>query len=346
MPSQTRSRRHFLRGSAALAAGGILAGCGVLPSPTQPSATTRRIGYLAQHGPSPGPAVEADLEAFYQGLRDLGWIEGQNLSIEFRYADGKFDRLPALADELVRARVDLIYAPMTPQAVAAQQATKTIPIVFAVIADPVGAGLIASFAHPGGNVTGMSSFSVDLTAKRIQLLKEVVPGATHLGALRVTQNAGQPTYQRAVQAVDDAARAVELQVRYGDLSGPDQADLEHAFAELLPGHPDIVYVVPSGIFGGLQRQLAELSITNRLPAIAEGTTYVQAGLLMAYGPNFPDLSRRSATYVDRILKGANPADLPVEQPSKFDLAINLKTVQALGITIPPSVLQQTTEVIQ
>jgi putative ABC transport system substrate-binding protein len=344
--SLTRSRRDFLQRGAALAGVGLLAGCGVFPSLTQRPASVKRIGYLAQLGPSPGPAAEAELEAFQQGLRDLGWIEGQNLTIEFRYAEGSLNRLPALADELVRAGVDLIYAPMTPQAVAAQQATKTIPIVFTVVADPVGQGLIASFAHPGGNVTGMSSFSVDLTAKRIQLLKEVAPGATRLGALRNTQNAGQPAYQRTMQIVDDAASAARLQVRYADLPGPDQAHLEHAFAELLLEHPDVLYIVPHGIFGSFQQQLAEFAITNRLPAIAEATTYAQAGLLLAYGPNFPDLFRRSAAYADKILKGANPADLPVEQPTKYDLAINVKTAQVLGLTIPQGVLAQVTEVIQ
>jgi putative ABC transport system substrate-binding protein len=340
MLSRTRSRRHFLQRSAALASVGLLAGCGALPSLTRQPAKVRRIGYLA---PRVLPLAN---DPFRQALPDLGWIEGENLVIEVRSADLQFERLPALADELVRAGVELIYAPLSSAASAVQQATRTIPIVFAGTADPVAEGLVASLAHPGGNLTGLSLAISELMAKRVQLLKEMAPGITRLAVLRDIQSAGTPVLESMLRAVEEGARAYDLEIRYVDQVGPEPAQLEQAFSLVLPERPDALFVVPAPTLTPLAPRIAELAIANRLPAIAADLDFPRSGLLLSYGANYGDLTRRAATYVDKILKGAKPADLPVEKPIVFDFGINLKTAQALGLTIPQVVLAQATEVIQ
>jgi ABC-type uncharacterized transport system substrate-binding protein len=262
MLSRTRSRRHFLQRSAALAGVGLLAGCGVLQDPTQRSAKVRRIGYLSPLDP---PASNDALDdAFLPGMRDLGWVEGQNLTIEFRYAERRWDRFPALADELVRAGVELIYARVSSAASAVQQATSTIPIVFANAADPVAEGLVASLAHPGGNLTGLSLANADLMAKRVQLLKEVAPGIRRLAVLRNSQSLGTPMLEGMLRAVEDGARAYDLEIRYVDQLGPEPAQLEQAFSLVLPERPDALLVVPSPVVFVLQPQIAELAIKNLL----------------------------------------------------------------------------------
>jgi len=277
-------------------------------------------------------------------MRDLGWVEGQNLTVEFRFAEGRYDRFPALADELVRIGVELIYAHTGSIASAAQQATSTIPIVFANSADPVGSGLVASLGHPGGNLTGVTSANLELMAKRVQLLKEVAPGTKHLAVLRVAQPAGLPT--SLVRAVEDGARAYDLQVSYVDQLEPEPAQLEQAFSLVLPRRPDALLVIPAPTFVPLLPRIAELAIAHRLPSMGDDLMYARAGLLLSYGVSYADLERRAATYADKILKGANPADLPVEKPTKFDFGVNLKTAQALGLTVPQAVVAQATEVIR
>ena len=344
MPSRTRSRRDFLQRSAALAGVGLLAGCGVLPDPTQRSAQVRRIGYLSPLDIAGGTDPFAD--AFWQGLRDLGWVEGQNLAIEYRYAAGKFDRYPALADELVHAGLELIFAVVSSAASALQRATSTIPIVWALAADPVAEGLAASLAHPGGNLAGLSTGNTELTAKRVQLLKEVAPGTRRLAVIRNAQSLGTPMLESMLRAVEDGARAYDVQILYVDQLGPEPAQLEQAFSLVLPDRPDALLVVPSPVATIRRAQIADLALKHRLPAITDDLDYARAGFLLSYGANYLDLIRRAAAYVDRILKGAKPADLPVEKATKFDVGVNLKTAQALGLTIPQGVLAQATEVIQ
>ena len=342
MPSRTRSRRDFLQRSAALAGVGLLAGCGVLPDPTQRSAQVRRIGYLSPIAASNNPFDDT----FRQSMRDLGWIEGQNLAIEYRYAEWRFDRYTALADELVRANVELIYAMVSSAASVVQRATSTIPIVFAHAADPVAEGLVASLAHPGGNLAGPSLANTELTAKRVQLLKEVAPDIRRIAVIRNAQSLGTPMLEGMLRAVEDGARAYDVQIRYVDQLGPDPAQLEQAFSLVLPERPDAMLVVPSPVANILLPQIAELALKHRLPAITDDLNFARAGFLLSYGANYLDLVRRATTYVDRILKGAKPADLPVEKATKFDCGVNLKTAQTLGLTIPQGVLAQATEVIQ
>lgn len=338
MLARTRSRRHFLQRSAALTSVGLLAGCGMLPSTTPWSPRMRRIGYL-----SPFDRPESD-NPFLQGMRDLGWVEGQNLTVERRSAEGRYDRFPALADDLVRAGVELIYARTGIIASAAQQVTGTVPIVFANSADPVASGLVASLGHPGGNLTGLTIANLEVTAKRVQLLKDVAPGTTHLAVLRNAQPAGLPT--NLLRAVEDGARTFGLEISYVDHLEPGADQLEQAFSIVLPRRPDALLVIPAPTLDPLAPRIAEIARANRLPSIGDDLIYARAGLLLSYGVSYADVERRAATYADKILKGARPADLPVEKPTKFDFGVNLKTASALGLTIPPSVFAQTTELIQ
>jgi len=346
MLSRTRSRRHFLQHSAALAGVGLLTGCGVLPAPTPQPARVRRIGYLSPGG-LPLQEWEAEShDAFLQGIRDLGWVEGQNLTIEYRYAERRYDRFPVLADELVRAGVELIYAAVGSMARIARQVTSTIPIVSPLFDDPVQQGVAASLAHPGGNVTGLALANAQLMAKRVELLMEVAPGIKRLAVFWNAQPASQGEYQGMLRAVEEAARGYDVQIRYLDLLGPEPAQFEQAIAPVLTERPDALLVVPSPPVSAFVPRIAELAIANRWPSIGDDLFFPRNGLLLSYGASWSDLSRRAATYVDKILKGANPGDLPVEKPIKFDFGINLKTAQALSLTIPPSVLARATELIQ
>ena len=264
--------------------------------------------------------------------------------IEYRDAEGKPERLPALAAELVALKVDVIVAPNTAQALAAKQATRTLPIVFAFVADPVASGLVTSLARPGGNVTGLSSLTPELVGKRLELLTQAVPGVSRVAVLWQPGAQGERTDKDMLKGADVAARALGVRLQFVEARGP--ADFDRAFSDMTRARAGALTVLGSTMFISERRRLVDLAAKNRLPAVYARREYVDAGGLMSYGPNLADLFRRAATYVDKILKGAKPADLPVEQPTKFELVINLKTAKALGLTIPQSLLGRADEVIQ
>jgi ABC-type uncharacterized transport system substrate-binding protein len=309
-----------------------------LVAQAQPSTKVYRIGWL-----SPGSALSsrAYIEAFQQSLRDLGYIEGQNMAVEYRYAEGKAERLPELAAELVHLTMDVLVTSGSPATQAAQHATSTIPIVGVALADPLGTGFAASFARPGGNITGLAFQNADLSTKRLELLTEAVPGVTRVAVLWDSHFPASPS---AVRAVEEAARALGVQIHLLEVQGPE--DFARVVAAATRERVQALLQVASPLFAVHRETFLDLVAKSRLPATCETRPFVVAGCLMAYGPSFPDMSRRAAYYVDRILKGAKPADLPVEQPMKFELVINLKTAEALGLTIPPTILFQADEVIR
>jgi putative ABC transport system substrate-binding protein len=325
----------------ALAGLGLAVACGQ-PTPLWPRPSkVARIGYLALAGSS-DPILAHTLEAFRQGLRELGWVEGENIALEVRWADGRVERLPEVAAELVSLPIDVLVAGGgTQNALAAKQATSTIPVVMVAVSDPVGIGLVASFSRPGGNVTGLTNTAPEAAGKRLQLLKEVVPGLARVDFL---WNPANPGVHADWAAVQDAARALGVAVRSREARGADE--LDGAFAAIAGERPDGLVVQSDASFLPHARRIADFLAGRRLPAIHQLREFVEAGGLMEYGVSVPDLFRRAATYVDRILKGARPEDLPVEGPTTFDFVINLKAAQALGLSIPPSVLQQATELIQ
>ena len=306
----------------------------------QQEAKIARIGYLGDPLAA-GPHV---LEAFRQGLRDLGYVEGRNLVIEYRDAEGKLELLPALAAELVALKVDVIVAAGTPPALAAKHATKTIPIVFPAVADPVTSGLVTSLARPGGNVTGLTGLGPELVGKWLEQLKQAVPGVSRVAVLWQPDAFGERTEKDMLKRAEVAARALGVRVQFVEARVP--ADFDRAFSEMTRARAGALTVFPSPMCGSEVRRLVDLAAKNRLPAVYQWKEFVDAGGLMSYGPNLADLYRRAATYVDKILKGAKTADLPVEQPTKFELVINLKTAKALGLTIPPSVLGRADQVIE
>ncbi len=304
------------------------------PAQAQRTDKVYRIGYLSQDSAARDKSL---LASFRQGLRELGYLEGKNILIEQRYAEGKRDRLYALAAELVRLKVDIIVAAGGVPAV--KKATRTIPIVMTYSADPVRAGYVTSFAHPGGNVTGLSDFHGDLVAKRLELLKEVVPSASRVAVLSRT---GSPFSRAQLNDIQAAAPALGVAVLALEVKGPD--DIDRAFATIRKQRAGVLLQAPG--VGRWRRRILNLAAESRLPAIYTHGGWVAAGGLMSYGASWPDLFRRAATYVDKILKGAKPADLPVERPTKFNLVFNLKTAKQLGITIPPDVLFRATKVIK
>jgi putative ABC transport system substrate-binding protein len=321
-------RRTFM----AMLTGGIVVA--PLSAEAQPG-KVYRIGVLSG-SPPPDPFVEA----FKQGLRELGYVEGQNISIEYRWAEGRVERLPGLAADLVRLQVDVIVA-SSQAALAAKQATTAIPIVMPIITDPVRLGLVASLARPGGNATGFATQNDELPGKWMELVKETVPKVSRVAVLF------QPTYDGRVQLKASEAAARSLGVRLQALKVERPDDFVTAFAEVQKNRAEALIVSSSGLFYLHRTRLVEFAAKHRLPTIYHQSGFVVgAGGLMSYGPDFHDLFRRSATYVDKILKGAKPGDLPVQQPTKFELVINLKTAKALGLTIPPSVLGRADEVIQ
>jgi putative tryptophan/tyrosine transport system substrate-binding protein len=297
------------------------------------------VGYL-NPGSSSDPLRQRRLEAFRQGLRELGYVDGRNISIEPRWAEGQYDRYPALAADLVRLKVDVIVAMSGAATQAAQQATRTIPIVMSLVNDPVGSGLVPSLAHPGGNVTGTSVISPDLLGKQLQLLKEVVPKVSRVAFLRHPANPASAANLREAEA---AARV--LGVRLQTLEARNPQEIDSAFAAMTRERAGALLIHADALFGNQRRQIAELATKRRLPSIQLTTEYAEAGGLMAFGPNLLDLERRAATYVDKILKGAKPGDLPVEQPTKFELLINVRTAKAIGLTIPQSLLQRADQII-
>jgi putative tryptophan/tyrosine transport system substrate-binding protein len=306
----------------------------------QQAARIPRIGYLA------GSLATGlrPTEAFRQGLRDLGYVEGRSVVIEIRDADGRLDRLPALAAELVALKVDVIMAPTTLGALAAKQATRTIPVVFAGAADPVTDGLVTSLARPGGNVTGLSGVASDLVGKRLEQLKQAVPGVSRVATLWQPGGMGERTERDMLRATEVAARALGVRAQFVQAGGPE--DFDRAFSEMATARAGALSVFGSAMFFNERRRLVDLSAKNRLPAVYTSRVFVDDGGFMSYGANLADLLRRAATYVDKILKGAKPGDLPVEQPTKFELVINLKTAGALGLIIPQLVLGRADEVIQ
>ena len=326
-------RRAFLAGTLALLAAPLAA-------EAQQAAKVARIGFLSIKV-SANPHMQ---EAFLEGLRDLGYVEGHNLVIEYRDAEGKSERLPALAAELVARKVDIIVAPSTPAALAAKQVTKTIPIIFAQAGDPVTSGLVTSLARPGGNVTGLSNLAPELVGKCLELLKQAVPEVSRVAVLWQPGAIGERTEKDRLKRAEVAARALGVQLQVVEARGP--ADFDRAFSDMTRARAGALTALPSAMFVSERRRLVGLAATNRLPAVYNAREFVDAGGLMSYGPNVADMFRRAATYVDKILKGTKPADLPVEQPTKFELVINLKTAKALGLTIPQSVLARADEVVE
>jgi len=316
---------------------------GLLAAPlaveAQPAAKVPRIGWLAVNL----AAAPINLEPFRQGLRDLGYVEGRNLVIETRDAAGKRERLPALAVELVELKVDVILAASTLETLAAKQATKPLPIVFASSGDPVPSGLVASFSRPGGNATGLSILAPELVGKCLELLKQAVPGVSRVAVVFAPGAYHERTERDMLKEAEVAARALGVRPLFVEARGP--ADFDRAFSDMARTRADAMTVLPSSMLYFERRGLVDLAGKKRLPAIYPWREGVDAGGLMSYGANIPDLFRRAATYVDKILKGAKPADLPAEQATKFELVINLKAARALGLTIPPSVLVRADEVI-
>ncbi len=302
-------------------------------------AGTRRIGLLETSSPSPARVLL--WETLRQRLRELGYLEGQNIAFESRFGEGKPDRLSSLAAELVGLKVEVIVTSGTPASLAAKQATRTIPIVMAQLADPVGAGLVASLARPGGNVTGLTTQDADLGGKRLELLLQVVPRVSRLALLIDEASPGTVLIAKGTQA---AARSAGVQLQSLGVRGP--GELDRAFSAMKEGQAGALIVESSSMLFTSRTRLADLALKNRLPTVFAQREYAEAGGLMAYAADFSDLFRRAATFVDKILKGAKPADLPIEQPTKFDFVINLKTAKALGLTIPPSLMLRADEVIQ
>ncbi len=297
-----------------------------------------RIGYLGSVPPTT-PEISRIWEGFRQGLRELGYVEGQNIVIERRFSEGRYERYPALAAELAGLKPDVIVAVTTQAALAAKNATKTIPIVFTIVGDPVGVGLVASLARPGGNITGFSNVSVPLSAKQLELIKETVPGLSRVAVL-----VNPDTLPLHLSETEAAARALKVQVQPHRVRDPD--GLPDAFSAMVRERAGALMVLADTMFFLQRKRIAELATKARLPTMLPFREAVEAGGLMSYGASIPELVRRAATYVDKILKGAKPADLPVEEPTKFELVINMKTAKALGLTIPQSVLVRADQVIE
>jgi ABC-type uncharacterized transport system substrate-binding protein len=315
-------------------------GRGLLAAPL--AARAQQVGKVYRIGileAIPAAQNAANLDALRNGLRELGYVEGRNLIIEYRSADGRAERFPDLASELVRLKVDLIVSRGTPAARAAKEAAGSIPVVMATMGDP--RGIVASFARPGGNITGLTTFSTELTAKRIELLKELVPNLSHVALLH---NMGNPAAPPEWEETKTAAHSLGLQAELLDVRGA--GDLARAFELAARQHVDALVIGADGLTQMHQQAIIDMVARNRLPATYPAREFVEAGGLMAYAVNYPDLYFRFASFVDKIFKGAKPGELPVEQPTKFELVINLKTAKALGLTIPQSLLLRADEAIQ
>jgi putative tryptophan/tyrosine transport system substrate-binding protein len=330
----------MIRGVAVIAVLALSLLAAPLVAEAQQVAKIPRIGYLAT-----SLATNPDQqEAFLRGLRDLGYVEGRNVVIEYRDAEGKLERLPALAAQLVALKVDVIVAAAgTLPALAAKQASRTLPIVFIAAGNPVTSGFVTSLARPGGNLTGLSAVTPELTSKWLELLKQAVPGVTRVAFLWQPGGMGD-TDKEVLKQADVAARALGMRLQLVEARGP--ADIDRAFSEMTRARTEALTVVSTPMFGSERTRLVDLAAKNRLPTMFSFRGYVDSGGLMSYGSNLADLFRRAATYVDKILKGAKPGDLPVEQPTTFELVINLKTARTLGLTIPPSVLSRADQIIE
>ena len=301
----------------------------------QQPAKVPRIGYIAPTGPE-----NTNYAAFLRGLRDLGYIEGKNILIEYRSMEGNRDRIPSVMAELVQLQVDILVSPNAPTILAAKQATRTIAIVMVTNTDPVASGLVDSLAHPGGNITGITRLTRDLSGKRLEVLKEVVPGISRVGVLEDAD-----ATVRAFKDYDAAGRALKIQLQSLEVRGPNP-DLEGAFQAAVKGRVRALIATQTTVLVPYPKKIADLAIKHRLPLMNESSRAVEAGGLLSYSSNEPENFKRAAYYVDRILKGAKPAELPVEQPTKFEFVINLKTAKTLGLTIPPLVLTRATKVIK
>jgi putative ABC transport system substrate-binding protein len=328
-----RTRREFL------IAGG--AGLCIFAAPLAAQQPPGKIAVIGRLSPVSASVDTATLEAFRKGLRELGWAEGRNLSIETRFAEGNLDWLPGLAAELVRSKVDLIVGMSSQGALAAKNATPTIPIVFAMTGDPVESGLVASLARPGGNLTGVTALGLALSEKRLELLREAVPGVRHVSVLL---NPPFPDSRLAVKKLQGAAHALGVQLRVREVH--DHAGIEKAFAAMRDERAGALLVLTDPLFLTHRKRIVELAAWIRLPAVYAIQGYVDVGGLMFYGESLPDMHRRAAVFVDKILKGAKPSELPVEQATKFELVVNMKTAKALGIKIPQSVLVRAGRVIE
>jgi putative tryptophan/tyrosine transport system substrate-binding protein len=308
---------------------------GTVSAEAQQPVKIPRIGYLSATRPQPRD------EAFRQGLRELGYVEGQNIAIEWRFAEGKLDQVPRNARELVRLKVDIIVTTGPADTRAAKEATSEIPIVMAQDSDPVGSGFVASLARPGGNITGLSNLASEISGKRLELLKETVPKLSHVAVL---QNLNEPGNAQALTETQLAAQSFGIILQYFDVK--NLKDAENAFREARKGRNQAVLMLANAVVSNYPAQIAKLAVKNRLPAIHIRRDFVESGGLMSYGPSLLDLWHRAATYVDKILKGAKPADIPVEQPTKFEFVINLKAAKQIGLTIPPNVLARANKVIR
>mgnify|MGYP001588267549 CR=1 FL=1 len=330
---------RFSIGATAIFVVGLALGIVAAPlvAEAQRAGKVYRVGFLWD---SPAVWPEA-IEGFRRGMHDLGWVEGQNIVVEHRWAEGRFDRLPGLAEELVRLKVDVIVAPTSIYAGAAKRATSTIPIVFASHADPIGSGHVASLARPGGNLTGISLMMTETNAKLLELLKEAVPG---LSRVAVLWDPATPSHGPGLNAVEVMSRALGLRLQA--LAVRSATELDSAFAAIIRERAGGVLVLSTPLFIAEARRLAEHAMTHKLPTMFAARAYVEAGGLMSYGPDRADLFHRASIYVDKILRGAKPVDLPVEQASKPELVINLKTAKVLGLTIPQSLLIRADEVIR
>jgi putative ABC transport system substrate-binding protein len=332
-------RREFLQTAAELFGIAIVSGCG-FPKPEPKSASVPRLGLLTL-GPS-NATLAPLLEAFHQGLSELGYIDGQTISIEWRHGDGKPDQVPRAAAELVATRPDVIAVNFHPAAIALRDATRTIPIVFWNVSDPVTAGLVADLSRPGGNLTGLADVpGGGIYAKRLQLLKETVPTVSRVAVITFP---GPPENALLLSEIQTAAQSLKIQIEPIEIWGFDDVDKALVNAERLK--VDAIYVMPSAIASNRHGQIADFAIKNGMPTMHGGRAFVEAGGLMSYGSNSTETYRRAATYIDRILRGARPADMPVEANTKFDLVINLSSARAIGLSIPQSVLDQADEFIR
>jgi putative ABC transport system substrate-binding protein len=311
-----------------------------LAARAQTTGKVYRIGMLLPNTPAI-VARNPRIQAFLQGLRELNWIEGHNVAIEWRFAEGQFQRLATLAAELATIKVDVIVTAAAPAAEAAKEATSTIPVVIIDPGDPVGTGLVLSLARPGGNITGVTSIAPDLAAKRLALLKETVPAITSVAVLF---NAAVPPAEIAMMELQVAAQALSLRIQSMAVQGP--IGLEKAFATITDERDNGLVVFPDPLTFSNQEAITNFALANKIPALFGAREFVAIGGLISYGPSYAGMFRRGAYYVDRILKGANPADLPVEQPTKFELVINLKTAKALGLEVPPTLIARADEVIE
>jgi putative tryptophan/tyrosine transport system substrate-binding protein len=319
----------------------VLLALGVIAEAQQPAAKVPRVGFLSGSGDPNTPGLQ--LEAFRRGLQELGYIEGKNILVEYRYVEGRVDRIPSLVAELMQLKVDVFISGNLVAIRAAKQATKTIPIVMVTTADPVTAGLIDSLARPGGNITGLSRLNRDLRGKRLELLKEVVPRISRVGVLWDTSSA--PELATAFKDYETAARALKIPIQSLKVRSSNP-DLEGAFRDAAKGRVSALVTTRTAGLVPYPRKIADLAIKRGLPSMNEGSEWVEAGGLMSYAASDADLFRRAAVFVDKILKGRKPADLPVEQPTKFELVINLKTAKQIGLTIPPNVLARADKVIK